>query len=98
MERIQGAIFQMRGEKVILDADLARLYGLETKALVQAVKRNIDRFPDDFMFQLSKNKFERLRSQSVTSNKRGGRRTPPNVFTEQGVAMPSSVLRGKQCR
>jgi len=96
LERIQGAIFQMRGERVILDADLARLYGVETKVLVQAVKRNIDRFPDDFMFQLSKDEFERLRSQIVTSNKRGGRRTPPYAFTEQGVAMLSSVLRSKQ--
>jgi len=96
LERIQGAIFQMRGERVILDADLARLYGVEIRVLVQAVKRNVERFPEDFMFQLSKDEFERLRSQIVTSNKRGGRRTPPYAFTEQGVAMLSSVLRSKQ--
>jgi len=96
LERIQGSIFQIRGERIMLDADLARLYGVETKVLVQAVKRNIDRFPVDFMFQLSKGEFERLRSQIVTSNKRGGRRTPPYAFTEQGVAMLSSVLKSKQ--
>jgi len=96
LERIQGSIFQMHGERVMLDADLATLYGVETKVLVQAVKRNIDRFPDDFMFQLSNDEFKRLRSQIVTSNKRGGRRTPPYAFTEQGVAMLSSVLRSKQ--
>jgi len=96
LERIQGSIFQMRGERIMLDADLATLYGVETKVLVQAVKRNIDRFPDDFMFQLSNDEFKRLRSQIVTSNKRGGRRTPPYAFTEQGVAMLSSVLRSKQ--
>jgi len=96
LERIQSSIIQIRNERVILDADLAKLYGVETKVLVQAVKRNIDRFPDDFMFQLSKYEFERLRSQFVTSNKRGGRRTPPYAFTEQGVAMLSSILKSKQ--
>ena len=96
LERIQGTILQLRGKCIMLDADLATLYGVETKVLVQAVKRNIERFPDDFMFQLTKDEFERLRSQFVTSNKRGGRRTPPYAFTEQGVAMLSSVLRSKQ--
>ncbi len=80
----------------MLDADLAELYGVETKVLIQAVKRNINRFPEDFMFQLSSDEFKRLRSQFVTSKGRGGRRTPPYAFTEQGVAMLSSVLRSKQ--
>ena len=79
----------------MLDADLAALYEVETKVLVQAVKRNIERSPADFMFQLSKEEFDRLRSQFVTS-KRGGRRYPPYAFTEQGVAMLSSVLRSKR--
>lgn len=78
----------LREQRVMLDADLALLYGVQTKVLVQAVKRNIDRFPADFMFQLSTAEFDALRSQSVTSNTgRGGRRTAPYVFTEQGVAM-----------
>jgi len=80
----------------MLDADLAELYDVETKVLIQAVKRNIDRFPADFMFQLSSDEFKRLRSQIVTSKGRGGRRTPPYAFTEQGIAMLSSVLRSKQ--
>lgn len=79
----------------MLDADLAVLYGIETKVLVQAVKRNLDRFPVDFMFQLTKDEFEHLRSQSVTS-RWGGRRYMPYVFTEQGVAMLSSVLHSTQ--
>jgi len=77
----------------MLDADLAELYGVETKVLIQTVKRNIDRFPEDFMFQLSSDEFKRLRSQFVTSKGRGGRRTSPYAFTEQGIAMLSSVLR-----
>ena len=77
----------------MLDADLADLYGVQTKVLVQAVKRNIARFSQDFMFQLSADEFAALRSQTVTSNTgRGGRRTAPYAFTEQGVAMLSSVL------
>jgi len=77
----------------MLDADLAELYGVETKVLLQAVKRNLDRFPKDFMFQLDGNEWETLRSQFVTSNPgRGGRRYAPYSFTEQGVAMLSSVL------
>jgi ORF6N domain len=91
---IERAILSLRGERVMLDADLATLYGVETKALVQAVKRNRARFPADFMFQLSADELARLRSQTVTSKKRrGGRRTAPYAFTEQGVAMLSSVLR-----
>jgi hypothetical protein len=85
----------IRDEKVMLDQDLAAMYGVETRVLVQAVKRNIDRFPKDFMFQLNKDEFSNLRSQIVTSSW-GGRRTPPYAFTEQGVAMLSSVLKSKR--
>ena len=95
-ERIEQVILLMRGEKVILDADAAALFGVETKALVQAVKRNPDRFPDDFMFQLTNQELAILRSQSVTSRSWGGRRTPPYAFTEHGVAMLSSVLRSSR--
>lgn len=81
----------------MIDADLAELYAVPTKALVQAVKRNSARFPEDFMFQLSSQEFGSLRSQTVTSNTgRGGRRTAPYAFTEQGVAMLSSVLGSQQ--
>ncbi len=90
-ERIERAILLIRGQKVLLDSDLAELYGVETKVLNQAVKRNLARFPADFMFQLPKGEFDNLKSQSVTSSW-GGRRTPPYAFTEQGVAMLSSVL------
>ena len=96
VERIERAILLIRGHKVMLDADLAALYEVETRVLVQAVKRNLDRFPEDFMFQLTKEEFEILRSQSVTSSQWGGRRYPPYAFTEQGVAMLSSVLRSKR--
>jgi hypothetical protein len=91
-DRIEKAILLIRQQKVMLDSDLAALYGVETKALVQAVKRNLERFPEDFMFQLSREEFAILRSQFVTSRDWGGRRYPPYVFTEQGVAMLSSVL------
>ena len=94
---IGSRILTLREQRVMLDADLADLYGVATKVLVQAVKRNLVRFPQDFMFQLSAQEFAALRSQSVTSNAstspgRGGRRTAPYAFTEQGVAMLSSVL------
>ncbi len=92
VERILKSILVLRGEKVILDADLAALYGVETKVLLQAVRRNIERFPDDFMFQLTLDEWSYLRSQFVTSSSWGGRRTAPYAFTEQGVAMLSSVL------
>ncbi len=93
-ERIERRILLIRGQKVMLDADLAALYGVPTKALNQAVKRNLDRFPSDFMFQVTRKESEILRSQFVTSNEgRGGRRYNPLAFTEQGVAMLSSVLR-----
>ncbi|KPL05091.1 MAG: DNA-binding protein [candidate division Zixibacteria bacterium SM1_73] len=96
VEQIERSILFIRGEKVMLDADLAFLYGVKTKVLVQAVKRNIKRFPSDFMFQLTKKEFDLLRSQIVTSNRRGGRRYLPYAFTEQGVAMLSSVLNGNR--
>ena len=89
---IQQKIYIIRGEQVMLDHDLAELYGMETKRLKEAVKRNINRFPADFMFQLTKEEFESLRSQFATSNKRGGTRYLPFAFTEQGVAMLSSIL------
>jgi hypothetical protein len=92
-ERIERSILLIREHKVLLDRDLAGLYGVETKRLVEAVKRNIDRFPDDFMFRLTREEFDILRSQTATSSAWGGRRYPPYAFTEQGVAMLSSVLR-----
>lgn len=90
-EVLMNKIFVIEGIKVMLDSDLAELYQVETKVLNQAVKRNSERFPDDFMFQLTKEQWENLKSQNVTSSW-GGRRTLPYVFTEQGVAMLSSVL------
>lgn len=112
VERIEQSIYVVRGHKVMLDADLAKLYGVQTKMLVRAMKRNIERFPPDFMFQLTKDEFDslrfhfgtsNLRSQSGTSNGalggragRGGRRTLPYAFTEQGVAMLSSVLNSER--
>jgi hypothetical protein len=96
-ERIERSILLIRGHKVLLDADLAELYGVETRSLLQAVSRNQKRFPKDFMFQMSKEEYELLRSQIVISKKgRGGRRYLPYVFTEQGVAMLSSVLRSER--
>src|SRR2546422_4077719 len=93
-ERIERLIILIRGHRVMLDADLAELYGVETRALLQAVRRNPARFPEDFAFELSPEEFAALRSQSVMSRPGwGGRRYPPFAFTEQGVAMLSSVLR-----
>jgi len=94
-EIIEKKIYLIRGTNVMLDKDLAELYGVETRVLIQAVKRNIERFPEDFMFQLTKEEFENLRSQIVTSSW-GGRRYLPYAFTEQGVAMLSSVLNSKR--
>jgi hypothetical protein len=92
-ELIINKIIQLRDQKVLIDRDLAELYGVETRTLNQAVKRNIKRFPDDFMFQMTKEEFEFWKSQIVISNSdRMGLRKPPFVFTEQGVAMLSSVL------
>jgi len=96
-EQIERLILLIRGHKVMLDTDLAVLYGVETRVLVQAVKRNSNRFPTDFMFQLSDEEANLLRSQIVISkNRRGGRRYLPYVFTEQGVAMLSSVLNSER--
>lgn len=93
LERIEEKILLNRGLKVMLDHDLAELYGVSTKILNQAVKRNIERFPEDFMFQLNQQEFEGiLRSQIVTSNSRGGRRYLPYAFTEHGALMLASVL------
>lgn len=93
-DEIQALVRMVRGQRVLLDSDLARLYGVTTSALNQAVQRNADRFPEDFLFQLTKEESESLRSQIViSSERRGGRRYDPYAFTEQGVAMLSSVLR-----
>lgn len=97
VERIANRIYLVRGEKVMLDSDLAELYGVPTSALNQQVRRNADRFPHDFVFQLTAEEFESLMSQIVISKSgRGGRRKLPLAFTEQGVAMLSSVLRSKR--
>jgi hypothetical protein len=96
-EQITQSILVFRGHKVLLDEDLAVLYGVPTKVLLQAVKRNAGRFPEDFMFQLIAAEWAALRSQIVTSTPgRGGRRYTPYVFTEQGVAMLSSVLNSER--
>ena len=93
---VEGVILVLRGQRVLLDADLAKLYGVETKNLVKAVGRNRDRFPDDFMFQLSKRELADLRFQFGTSRSWGGRRHAPYAFTEHGIAMLSSVLRSER--
>jgi hypothetical protein len=92
-DHVERAILVLRGNKVLLDVDLAVLYGVSPKRLNEQVKRNRARFPDDFMFQLSEDESLNLRSQIATSSSWGGRRTTPYAFTEQGVAMLSSVLR-----
>lgn len=96
--QIQNLIYEIRGYKVMFDSDLAKLYEVETKVLNQAVKRNIERFPKDFMFQLTEQEWQdfKVRSQIVTSPKGGGRQYLPYVFTEQGVSMLSSVLKSKK--
>ncbi|OGS91642.1 MAG: DNA-binding protein [Gallionellales bacterium GWA2_60_18] len=98
--QIESRMFFIHGQKVMLDEHLAALYGVETKVLLQAVKRNLERFPEDFMFQLDATEWQTLRSQIVTSNEkpagRGGRRYAPYAFTEQGVAMLSSVLHSER--
>ena len=97
---IRNLIYEIRGQKVMLDSDLAKLYEVETKILNRAVKRNIERFPSNFMFQLNEEEWKILRCQIGTSKNneesRGGRQYFPYVFTEQGVAMLSSVLRSKK--
>jgi hypothetical protein len=95
-DRIEKRIFLLRGLKVMLSTDLAQLYEVEPRALVQAVKRNAERFPEDFMFQLSDAEFRDLKSQIVISSWGGLRRATPYAFTEQGVAMLSSVLRSRR--
>ena len=94
--RVERAIRIIRGDKVILDEDLAELYGVEVKRLNEQVRRNLDRFPADFMFQLTTQEFTDLKSQFATASQWGGRRTPPYAFFEQGVAMLSSVLHSKR--
>jgi ORF6N domain len=95
-DRIEKRIFFLRGQKVMLSTDLAQLYEVEPRALVQAVKRNRERFPEDFMFQLTGAEFRDLKSQIVISRWGGLRRATPYAFTEQGVAMLSSVLRSSR--
>jgi hypothetical protein len=95
-EALAKLVFLIRGEKIMLDTDLAMLYGVETGALNRAVKRNADRFPSDFMFQLGADEWENLRCQIGISSSHGGRRGAPYGFTEQGVAMLSSVLRSQR--
>ena len=91
--QVEALIYQVRGQRVILDEDLAALYGVETRIVVRAVTRDQDRFPDDFMFRLTDDEARRLRSyRGISNGGRGGRRYAPYVFTEQGVAMLSSVL------
>lgn len=92
LQLIQSKIHEIRGQRVMLDFDLAEMYGTETKYLKRAVRSNIKRFPSDFMFELTKEEFDNLRCKNCTSNKRGGTRFMPFAFTEQGVAMLSSVL------
>jgi hypothetical protein len=104
VERIAQKIYIIRGQRVMLDSDLAEFYGVKTKVFNQTIKRNLARFPEDFMFKLSKEEVFILRSQIVTSkfrplitiSKRGGRRYRPYVFTEHGVVMLSSVLKSKR--
>ena len=97
LQPIQSKIYEIRGQRVMLDFDLAELYQVETRTLKQAVRRNIERFPSDFMFEITESEYNYLKnsmtSQIVISNERGGRRYMPFAFTEQGVAMLSSVLR-----
>jgi hypothetical protein len=93
-QKILNRIYVVRGEKVMLDRDLAEMYGVETKVFNQSVKRNAERFPKDFMFTLNEKEWANLKSQIVTSSW-GGTRYRPNVFTEQGVAMLSSILNSK---
>ena len=95
LEQIKNSILEIRGKKVMLDMDLAKIYEVETRVLKQAVRRNIDRFPEDFMFELTENELQNLTSQFVTSSW-GGQRHKPFAFTEQGIAMLSSVLKSKK--
>ena len=96
LDRIENQIYLLRGHKVMLSPHLAVLYGVEPRALIQAVKRNRDRFPEDFMFQLNETEFLNLKSQFVISSWGGFRRAAPYAFTEQGVAMLSGILHSKR--
>jgi len=96
VERIENAIFFLRKQKVMIDSDLATLYGVKTRILIQAAKRNKDRFPADFMFRLTKQEFQALNFENAKQKGRGGRRYLPYAFTEHGVAMLSSVLNSKR--
>ena len=91
-ERIERMILVLRDHRVMLDSDLAEIYGVSTKRLNEQVKRNIERFPEDFMFQLTKEEFDNLRSQFATSKSWGGRRYPPHAFMEHGAVMLANVL------
>ena len=93
IEQIRNSVYMIRAQKVMLDSDLSSLYGVETKVLNLAVKRNLNRFPEDFMFTLTESEWENLRFQIETSKVHGGRRYLPKVFTEQGIAMLSGVLK-----
>ena len=99
LEKIQSRIYEVRGVRVMLDFDLAELYQVETRVLKQAVRRNLERFPEDFMFEMTEQEYNSLiislRSQIVTSNERGGRRHMPFAFTEHGVIMLASLLRSE---
>ena len=95
VEHIKNSILEIRGHKVMLDMDLAKIYEVETRVLKQAVRRNIERFPHDFMFELTENELQNLTSHFVTSSW-GGQRHKPFAFTEQGIAMLSSVLKSKK--
>lgn len=94
-KEIENRIFNIRGVQVMLDNDLAEMYRVETRVLNQAVKRNVERFPDDFMFQLTEEEWKNLKSQNVMSSEHGGRRTLPFAFTEQGVSGLSRVLKSE---
>ncbi|MDD4974626.1 MAG: ORF6N domain-containing protein [Bacteriovorax sp.] len=97
IEKIEAMIYTVRGQRVMLDSDLAKLYGVETKRLNEQVRRNLDRFPLDFMFKLTSEEFEVLKSQIATSKTgSGGKQKQPLVFTENGVAMLSGILNSKQ--
>lgn len=95
-DQIAQAVLRLRGCNVLLDADLAAMYGVATKQLIRAVKRNRERFPDDFLLRLTTDEFDNLKCQTGTSSRWGGRRHAPYAFTEQGVAMLSSVLRSRR--
>ncbi len=96
LQKIASLIHEIRSERVILDSDLSAIYRVDTRSLVQAVKRNIERFPSDFAFQLSADEYDSLRSQIVISKGRGGRRYLPYAFTEHGAIMAANVLNSKE--